>query len=62
MKASNPKNNQRLSALTSLEKQLVAGTKPAKVEGRTTRDLVPLTDSDRDRITKEIGILKSRIV
>lgn len=62
MKPNTPKNNQRIVALTLLETQLAAGTKPAKVEGRTTKDLVPLTDTDRTRIKKEIETLKSRIV
>lgn len=45
----------RKSALTRLEAQLKAGTKP--VEGKQ----IPLTDDDRSRIEKEIEILKTRI-
>ena len=62
MKTSNPKNSQRIAALSLLETQLSAGTKPAKVDGRTTKDMIPLTDSDKSRIKKEIDILRSRIV
>lgn len=70
MKESNPKNNQRITALNLLEKQLIVGTKPAKIDGKTykyvdgkiVRELIPLTESDRARITREINILKAKIV
>lgn len=63
MKHSNLKNRARRSALTLLESQLKSGTKPAKDEnGKTTSELIPLTDSNKNRIEREISILKSRIV
>lgn len=63
MKHSNLKNRSRISALGLLEKQLKSGTKPAKDEnGRTTQEQIPLTESNRNRIEREISVLKSRIV
>lgn len=62
MKPSNPKNGARISALNLLEKQLKNGTKPAKIDGKTTNTQIPLTEKDISRIKKEIDILKSKIV
>lgn len=50
------KNIRRRFALTRLQMQLKAGTKPQ--DGQ----MVELTDSDRKRIKKDIEILQSRIV
>ena len=46
-------------ALEGLQRQLQVGTKPEKIEGKTTGKQVPLTDKDKIRIEKEINILSS---
>jgi len=40
-----------------LEAQLLRGSKPEKINGKTTTNMVPLTDGDKKRIETEIGIL-----
>lgn len=47
------------SALARLQQQLQVGTKPEKINGKTTGNQVPLTDKDKVRIEKEITILSS---
>ena len=47
----------RKNAKTVLEEQLVRGTKPEKVNGKTTSKMIPLTEGDKKRINKEIEIL-----
>ena len=47
----------RKNAKAALEEQLVRGTKPEKVNGKTTSTIIPLTEGDKKRITKEIEIL-----
>ena len=49
--------NRRKNANTVLEEQLKRGTKPEKVNGRTTSNMIPLTEGDKKRINKEIEIL-----
>ena len=49
--------NRRKNANTVLEEQLKRGTKPEKVNGKTTSTMVPLTEGDKKRINKEIEIL-----
>lgn len=49
----------RKNAKEALETQLVKGTKPEKVNGKTTTKMIPLTDGDKTRINKEIEILNS---
>ncbi len=44
-------------ALARLQQQLQVGTKPEKINGKTTGNQVPLTDKDRVRIEREISIL-----
>ena len=51
----------RNSALTLFEEQLNRGTKPEKVEGKTTAKMIPLTDGDKNRINKEIEILNKKL-
>jgi hypothetical protein len=46
-------------ALVKLQEQLQVGTKPEKIEGKTTSNQVPLTDKDKVRIEKEIKILSN---
>ena len=53
------KRSRQSRALDMLEAQLKSGVKTEK----KTKDVkVPLTDSDRRRIEKEIEILKSKLV
>jgi len=47
----------RKNAKTVLEEQLVRGTKPEKVNGKTTSKMIPLTEGDKKRINKEIETL-----
>ena len=47
------------AARERLERQLQVGTKPEKIEGKTTGNQVPLTSNDKARIEKEITILSS---
>ena len=48
------KSDRQSRALSRLESQLASGNKTAK---KSTKK-VPLTDADKKRIEKEIGILK----
>ena len=53
------KRSRQSRALDMLEAQLKSGVKTEK----KTRDVkIPLTDSDRRRLEKEIEILKSKLV
>ena len=47
----------RKNAKIVLEEQLVRGTKPEKINGKTTSKMIPLTEGDKKRINKEIEIL-----
>jgi len=47
----------RKNAKIVLEEQLVRGTKPEKVNGKTNTNMVPLTEGDKKRINKEIESL-----
>ena len=49
----------QMSALVRLQQQLQVGTKPEKIEGKTTGNQVPLTSSDKARIEKEITSLSN---
>jgi len=57
-------NDRRKGALQRLEAQLKKGTKEFVVrsKGGTLSSIVELTSKDRDRIGKEIAILKGRVV
>jgi hypothetical protein len=50
----------RESARKLLEAQLKRGTKPEKVDGKTTNNMIPLTPTDVTRINREIERLESR--
>lgn len=50
----------RNSALQLLEEQLKKGSKPEKVEGKTTTR-IPLTEKDTKRINNEIDNLKKKL-
>lgn len=63
MKLSNKRNQSRLKAVVLLEKQLKRGTKPARDEnGKTTNEMVPLSENDLKRINRELETLKKRTV
>jgi hypothetical protein len=47
----------RSNAKAYLESQLVKGTKPEKVNKKTTNKMIPLTEGDKTRIKKDIEIL-----
>jgi len=47
----------RKNAKIVLEEQLVRGTKPEKINGKTTSKMIPLTEGDKKRINKEIETL-----
>jgi len=49
----------RQGALGRLEAQLKAGTKPEKINGKTTANMIPLTEGDKKRIAKEIESLSN---
>jgi len=51
------KEKRQKHALAKLQQQLQVGTKPEKINGRTTGNQVPLTDKDKVRIEREISIL-----
>lgn len=55
----NNKEQRQQSALVRLQQQLQVGTKPEKIEGRTTGNQVPLTSTDKARIEREITNLSS---
>lgn len=53
------REERQLAARERLERQLQVGTKPEKINGKTTGKQVPLTDNDKVRIEKEIEILSN---
>lgn len=50
--------SRRVTVLERLQNQLKRGSKPSKEKNE---DLIPLTDKDKNRIEKEIEVLKTRI-
>ena len=50
----------REGAKAMLEAQLKRGTKPEKINGKTTTNMVALTDGDKKRIQREIDILNNK--
>ena len=62
MKAKAGVNLRKKAALKRLIEQLAKGTKPAKVDGKTVNTrFVLLTDGDKERIRREIDILKNHL-
>lgn len=57
MKGKRGKELRRSSALDLLQTQLKRGTKPEKIDGKTTSNMVPLTEGDVKRIKREIELL-----
>jgi hypothetical protein len=49
----------RESAKRLLEAQLLRGTKPEKINKKTTAKMIPLTPADITRINKEIAALNN---
>lgn len=49
----------RESAKKLLEAQLKRGTKREKINGKTTDNLIPLTNADITRINKELDVLNN---
>jgi hypothetical protein len=50
----------RNNAKAYLEAQLLKGTKPEKVNKKTTDKMIPLTDKDKARIKKEIENINNK--
>jgi len=59
MKGGTGIKSRRDRAKKMLEAQLQRGTKPEKINGKTTANIIPLTEFDRKRINKEIDILNN---
>jgi hypothetical protein len=57
MKGTQGINMRRHNAMKMREEQLRDGTKPEKINKKTTNKKVPLTQGDITRITKEIEVL-----
>jgi len=57
MKGTQGINMRRHNAMKMREEQLRDGTKPEKVNKKTTNKKIPLTQKDIERITKEIEVL-----
>ena len=49
----------QMSALARLQQQLQVGTKPEKINGKTTGNQVPLSSTDKARIEREITTLSN---
>ena len=48
------------SAKVMLEAQLIRGTKPEKINKKTTTNMVALSDADRKRIQREIDSINNK--
>jgi hypothetical protein len=55
------RRNRRKSAYSLLERELKRETKPKKIDGRTTKNMIPLSEFDKKRISKDMKILSDRI-
>ena len=60
MKGTTANKARRESAKKMLEAQLVRGTKPEKVNGKTTKNMVALTSADITRINREIEAINNK--
>lgn len=54
-----PMKVRRDGAKERLEAQLKAGTKPEKLNGKTTSKMVQLTEADKKRINSEIDAINN---
>ena len=59
MKGTTGIRHRREGARKSLEEQLQRGTKPEKINGKTTKNVIPLTEGDITRINREIEVLNN---
>lgn len=50
----------RLNAKKMLEAQLLRGTKPEKINKKTTSNMIPLTTADIARINREIEAINNK--
>jgi len=57
MKGMTSIRSRRDRAYKMLEEQLKRGTKPEKANGKTTKNMIPLTEFDKKRISKEMELL-----
>lgn len=57
----NSAEKRKQNALIGLQEQLSRGTKPFKNNGKTTGELVPLSDTDIKRIEREIATLSNKL-
>ena len=60
MKGTTGKRIRRKSAYTLLEEQLKRGTKPEKVNKKTTTKMIPLSEADKRRISTEMEKLSKK--
>lgn len=60
MKGTTGNKMRRESAKKMLEAQLLRGTKPEKINGKTTDKMISLSTADIIRINREIEAIKSK--
>ncbi len=60
MKGATGKKMRRESAKKMLEAQLLRGTKPEKINGKTNANIIPLTPADISRINRELEAIKNK--
>jgi hypothetical protein len=60
MKGATGKKMRRESAKKMLEAQLLRGTKPEKINGKTTNNMVALLPADITRINREIEAINNK--
>jgi hypothetical protein len=60
MKGTTGDKSRRERAKKMLEEQLSRGTKPEKVNNKTTSKMIPLTGKDVERIKKEIENINAK--
>mgnify|MGYP007030604588 CR=1 FL=1 len=60
MKGTTGKRIRRKSAYSLLDEQLKRGTKPEKINGKTTAKMIPLSEADKKRISTEMEKLSKK--
>ncbi len=60
MKGKVGKKVRRQSAFSLLEEELKRGTKPEKINGKTTKNMITLSEFDKKRITAEMETLTKK--
>ena len=60
MKGTTGNKMRRENAKKMLEAQLLRGTKPEKINGKTTNNMVALTPADITRINREIEAINNK--